>query len=177
MRKFMTLAGVLLVALALTGCQTIPPDAFKLSESALEDRKIQSRLFETQDEMALMAAGIGVLQDMGYAIDETEKHVGLITASKNADATSGAQVAGAVLVALLGGGSMPIDKEQKVRVSLVTKPSRENVNAFVARITFQRIVWNTQNQVSRVETIKDEALYGEFFDKLSKSVFLEAHAI
>jgi len=164
------------ILLPLSGCQTIPKDAFQLSATSLEDRQLQTRKFETNDEVALLSAGVGVLQDMGYTIEATEKDVGLITASKMADATSGGQVAGAIVLALLGGGSTPIDKEQKIRVTFVTHPSRDK-GSFLARVTFQRIVWNTRGAVSRVESIKEIDLYEGFFDKLSKSVFLEAHKI
>ncbi len=165
-----------LVISLLIGCASVPKDAFKVTESSLNMRVMQSRVFETNDEVGLLSAGIGVLQDLGYSIDETEKDVGVVTASKTVDATSGGQVAAAIFVALLGGGNMAIDKEQKIRVSLITKPSREE-GKFLARITFQRIVWNTNGQIARVETIDDPEVYKEFFAKLSKSVFLEAHSI
>jgi hypothetical protein len=45
------------------------------------------------------------------------------------------------------------------------------------RVTFQRIVTNTQGQVTRRELINEPMIYREFFDKLSESVFLEAHDI
>lgn len=171
------LAALLSMIVLLTACETLPKDAFKLSATTLEDRQTQSRRFDTRDEIALLSAGIGVLQDMGYTIDESEKDAGLITASKSADATSGGQVAAAVFVALLGGGSTPIDKEQKIKVSFVTVPSKMEKGSYQARITFQRVIWNTQNAISRAETIKDVEIYQEFFSKLSKSVFLEAHSI
>lgn len=176
MKKLAT-AIVISSALVLTGCQTKPPaDAFQLSESSLESRQIQSRIFNTSDETALLSSGVGVLQDMGFTLDESEKTAGLITASKTVDATDGGQVAAAVFVALLGGGNMAIDKEQKIKVSFVTYPAR-TATGFVARASFQRIVWNTQGIVSRAETLTDAELYQEFFDKLSKSVFLEAQSI
>ena len=34
--------------------------------SPLEVRSLQTRAFETKDEVALLSAGIAVLQDMGY---------------------------------------------------------------------------------------------------------------
>lgn len=161
----------------LTACQTIPKDAFKLSETALQERQLQSRKFSTKDELSLLAAGAGVLQDMGYAIEETEKKAGLITASKNTDATDAGQVALAVFAALFGGQSTAIDKEQKIKVSLVVTPSHKEKDTYVVRVTFQRIVWNTRNQITKAESVKDVEIYQGFFDKLSKSVFLEAHNI
>jgi len=154
----------------------MPKDAFQLTATSLEDRQLQTRKFETTNEMALLSAGVAVLQDMGYTLEGTEKDVGLVTASKMADATNAGQVAGAVFVALLGGGATPVDKEQKIRVTFVTHPSRDK-GSFLARITFQRIVWNTKGAISRVESIKEIDLYEGFYDKLSKSVFLEAYKI
>jgi len=176
MRKLLALS-LISATIALAGCQTKPPaDAFKLNESSLENRQVQSRLFETRDETALLSSGIGVLQDMGFTMDESEKTAGLVTASKTVDATDGGQVAAAIFVALLGGGNMAIDKEQKIKVSFVTYPSK-TASGYIARASFQRIVWNSQGVVSRAETLTDNALYQDFFDKLSKSVFLEAQSI
>jgi hypothetical protein len=172
-KKFLVLGALLI---GLVGCETIPKDAFKLSESSLQDRQLQTRLYETDEEVELIAAGIGVLQDMGYSVDETEKSAGLVTASKNVDATNAGQVAAAVFVALMGGGNMAIDKEQKIKVSFVTKRSAK-ADGYLARATFQRIIWNTQGQITTAETMKAPELYTEFFDKLSKSVFLEAQNI
>jgi hypothetical protein len=176
--RFFALFTLLFYLAFLGGCATqVPKDVLALSPTSLEDKQLQSRKFNTTDEIALLAAAIGVLQDMGYTIEETEKNIGLITCSKNADATDAGQVTAAIVVALLGGGAMPIDKEQKIRVSLVTMPSKNETDTYIARITFQRLIWNTNNQVTTAETIKDPEIYQGFFEKLSKSVFLEAHKI
>ncbi|MDB3856429.1 hypothetical protein N9284_02950 [Halieaceae bacterium] len=163
--------------LGLVGCVSVPKDAFQLSPTSLQDRQIQSRFFETANEVELLSAGISVLQDMGYSVDETEKEAGVVTASKNVDATDGGQVAAAVFIALLGGGNMAIDKEQKIKVSFVTLPSKLDRSGYLARATFQRIVWNSQGEISKAQTLIDEELYEQFFSKLSKSVFLEAYKI
>ena len=159
----------------LVACGGIPKDALQFNIDTLADRQLQTRKFDIKDEKALILAGAGVLQDMGYAIDESETKLGVVVGSKNRDATSGGQVAGAVVLALLGGGSTPIDKTQLIRASLITRTS--DSGSILLRVTFQRTVWNTQNEITKIEAIKDPVIYKEFFEKLSKSAFLEAQEI
>ena len=163
------------LVLFLVACGGIPKDALQFNIDTLADRQLQTRKFDIKDEKALILAGAGVLQDMGYAIDESETKLGVVVGSKNRDATSGGQVAGAVVLALLGGGSTPIDKTQLIRASLITRTS--DSGSILLRVTFQRTVRNTQNEITKIEAIKDPAIYKEFFEKLSKSAFLEAQEI
>jgi len=163
--------------LVLSGCASIPEDAFKLSSTSLEDRQLQSRKFSTLDNALLLSSGASVLQDMGYSIDESNVDLGVLTASKKADATDAGQIAGAIVLALLTGTVTPTDDEQKIRICLVLQEALEDQTSSVARITIQRVIWNTQGQISRVESINAPELYQAFFDKLSKATFLEANQI
>jgi len=171
------LASLLLSMLALTGCASMPKDAFQLSTTSLEDRQMQSRKFSTLDHKLLLSSGAGVLQDLGYNIDESNVSLGVLTASKKADAKDTGQIIGAVMVALLTGSVTPTDDEQKIRICLVLQESLDDPDSSVARITIQRIIWNTQGKISRVESIKSPELYQAFFEKLSKATFLEANQI
>lgn len=45
------------------------------------------------------------------------------------------------------------------------------------RVTFQRIVFNQMGQINYQQQINEEDIYREFFEKLSKSLFLEANQI
>ena len=159
----------------LMGCKTIPKDALRLSPESLQQRQMQTRKYETTDETKILIACAGLLQDMGFNLDESETELGLIVASKMRSAVNAGQQVVAVLVGLLSGAMPPTDKEQKMRVSIVTRPVDENHTA--VRVTFQRIVWDTQGQVTKREGITDPDIYQEFFAKLSKSIFLEAHSI
>ncbi|MDO9050872.1 MAG: hypothetical protein Q7U70_05225 [Methylotenera sp.] len=66
---------VLLVSLALTGCETVPHS----TKTALELQSIQSKEFETSRKVAF-AATLSVFQDVGYTINSASLETGLITA-------------------------------------------------------------------------------------------------
>lgn len=158
-----------------TGCASGgSQSALKMTEPTLEVRGRSTRRFETQDEKTILTASAALLQDLGFTIDNSETAVGLIVASKERSAVEAGQVAGKIVVAALLRTNMPIDKHQKLRASVVTKPLGEGM---AVRVTFQRTVWNDNHEISRLERIDDPQIYQEFFDKLSKSVFLEAHEI
>jgi hypothetical protein len=167
----------LLCTIVLAGCaQTIPPEALQLSPDSLERRQTQTRVFETNDEAELLSASAALLQDLGFNLDESEVELGVIVASKNRDATEADQVAASIVMAALLGVAMPWDDEQKIRAAVITR-KLEDRDGFAVRLTMQRIVWNTQGQVSQTEPLDDPEMYQEFFSKLSKAVFLEAQEL
>ena len=153
----------------------VPIDALTLQPEAASLRRLQTRRFDTNNEAELLQASLGVLQDLGFELDESESRLGLLVASKQRDATDAGQIASKILIAAFSQQDMPIDVTQRIRVSLITRviSPREST----VRITFQRIVWNDMGQISRSESLDDPELYQEFFYKLSKAVFLEAHGI
>ena len=207
--------------LLLSACQpAVPKDALLLSPESLANRQMQTRRFETNNNKTMLSAAGAVLQDLGFTLDESESTLGILVGSKRRDATSGGQIAGAILLAILTGAVQPVDKEQYIRVAMVmreiapassadepqkapappvkpapAKPSRSSKappalqaepaqtaeprssGQSTVRVTFQRVVFNTANQVTRAEQINEPEVYREFFDKLAQSVFLEAHEI
>lgn len=195
------IVGCLTLLTLLVGCaQPIPPEALQFSPDTLANRQLQSRKYDIKSEKELLSASNNVLQDMGFNLDESNMPLGVIVASKNRDATDGGQIAGAILMAALFGVQTNYDKEQKIRASLVTKPASTNnpiqvdvttksgkqvkfdqpveaPSGFVVRVTFQRLVWNQKGVVSKIEGINDPEIYREFFDKLSKSIFLQAQNV
>lgn len=176
MRKLLFL--FLLSTIFAMGCQqTIPKDALTLSPQSLAERQMQTRKYETKDEIKILTACAGLLQDMGFNIDESETKLGLLYASKMRSATNGGQIAGAIILGILTGAVMPVDKDQKMMASIVTRPVGEQGEYIAVRVTFQRIVWNTNRQVTKSESLIDPKIYQEFFDKLSKAIFLEGQEL
>lgn len=154
--------------------------ALTLSSESMALRQAQTRRFDTSDEKLLLAASSGVLQDLGFTLEESSAGSGLIVASKSRDAVESGQVAGqlvlAALITAMGGRADPVwERDQRIRISVATRQA--SAKATTVRVTFQRVIWNTKNQISRVESIEDPTIYQEFFDKLSQSVFLDANEI
>lgn len=162
----------------LFGCaQKIPKEALQLTPESLKLRQLQTRRFDSKDENALLSAGAGVLQDLGFTLDESETELGVIVASKDRTAVEAGQVIGSIFFALLTGVALPVDEKQKLRASLVTRPGAMDKETTLVRVTFQRIVWNTQGKVSKTEPLDEPEFYQEFFARLSKAVFLNAHEL
>lgn len=175
--------SLLLLCLALPACKTTSVDrqveALTLSADARARREANSRRFETTDERMIQSACAAVLQDLGFTMENSSVGTGLLVASKDRDAVEAQQVAGqmflAVLVAALGGTPDPVwERDQRIRISVVTRPQKSSI---VVSASVQRVIRNTKNQISRVETINEPTIHQYFFDRLSQSVFLEAHEI
>lgn len=182
MKRFSQLSFIviLLGLLYITGCTSIPKDALTLNHESLAERQKQTRKYKTKDETKILAACAGLLQDMGFNIDESETKLGLITASKMRSAVNPGQIVGTTLIGLLTyNPSMFLlaGTKQKIRASVVTRPIGEHDEYIAVRVTFQRIVYNIDDQVIGAESLDDPAIYQEFFDKLSKAIFLEEQEI
>ena len=180
MQRAATKLATTCVALAVMGCQTMPDDALRLEESSLEIRALQSRTYQGPTEQQILSASIGVLQDMEYNIDEIEKPLGILTATKTVDASDGGEIAGLLMLDLLCalGGSdcgalASASDSQKITLTLVVLPSLTHDGEYVARITLHRVVWDTTGRIKLREPVDDAEQYQQIFDKLSKSVFLE----
>ena len=171
---FIKISSIALFALFLTGCGGIPEDALRLTTQSLELRQMQQKEYSSITERQALVSAANVLQDIGYIIKESEPELGFILAEKDRDATDQAQLAAAIFVAVLTGQSSAIDKQQKIKVSVIT---RKRNNKMMIRVSFQRVVWNTHNQISRQETIKDNEVYKDFFNKLDKSIFLTREGV
>jgi hypothetical protein len=166
----------------MAGCVTAPPpEAFVLTPELLAQRQVETRKYSGIEEKDLLIACSNVLQDLGFNLENSEVRLGVLTASKQRDATDAAEVTLAILIAVLGGGNTPISKDQTIRVSLVVRPvprsdgSPSPKDHFV-RVTFQRIVRRSDNSVI-AHGLRDPELFRQFFERVSKSVFLEAQKI
>ena len=107
----LTPIGLVVLLNLVAGCQTAPPErALQLPAASLEVRQQQTRRFEDIDEAQLLAASAGVLQDLGFSLDESEVDLGLIVASKR-DAVVGSKVTDLIrLLKILTDADIVVDK-------------------------------------------------------------------
>ena len=131
-RRYAVCLPVIFGLLALSGCveSQIKPVHFRLTPESLAKRQLQTRIFDTDDESAVLAAGTATLQDIGFLVDDSEVQLGLIVASKERSAIQPAEVTAqiliTILVALAGQSHDPVwDETQIMRVSLVVTPAAE----------------------------------------------------
>jgi hypothetical protein len=236
----------LTICLLMTGCAAkIPKDALLLPPESMANRQLQTRIYDTGNEGAVLVAANAVLQDLGFNLDETSQELGVIVASKTRDATDQGQVFLLALVGALGNDPNAVnsaDATQIVKVSLVVRPldqkdeapdtdlSDEKIKEVqtrvyfaihdglietfpkdmcdkiarivaqdtaetltddldtllsikdipgttAVRVTFQRVIFNKLGQINSQTQINEAPVYQEFFEKLSKSLFLEANQI
>jgi len=149
--------------------------ALTLQDNALARRSMESRIYDTSNEKEVLSASAALLQDISYQIEESETKLGVITASRDKSAVKNEEVAFQFALAVLGGTKMKYDKEEKVYVTVVTKAHGPNQTK--VRATFQHVVYDNEGVIVRNEQITDPLIYQEFFSKLSKAIFLEAHSI
>lgn len=153
-----------------------PSRVLSLSADSMEQRQLQSRKFDDASEEKVLTACVHVLQDLGFNIENTEPKLGLVKGTKARDATEGGQVAGKILFAVLFGGDIAIDKNQNM-VSSIVVSNGAKPKTVIVRVNFGRVVWNDRGVVSKAERLEEPQIYQEFYEKLSKSLFLEAQSI
>ena len=188
-----------IMALIVAGCgSSLPKHVLRLTPDSLQNRVLQTRKYEGISEADLLSASTGVIQDLGFIIDESETNLGLIVGSKKRDAPPDAtqrtvqvlvttvSLFLAVIVAVVTKGEAgedivyvpPVDDYQKLWASIVIRPTSEDSDkTHYVRVTFQRIVWDTEGEIDRMQSLSEPEMYQKFFDLLSKSVFLEGQKI
>lgn len=183
-RPWRFLIAVLPIAVVAACTTATPKGSLRLPPEAAADREAQTRRYAGVEEKQLLAIGASVLQDLGFAIDASETRLGIVVGSKERSAVDEREMIAAYLISLLSILALtPTEpnyaNRQLLRVALVTRPvSRDasGADATLVRVTFQRTVFDNADRLRRLEPITGPQLYEEFFDRLSRGVFLEAHS-
>jgi hypothetical protein len=145
---------MMLVAGALCACATSSAeDSLRLSRESFAQRQLETRRFETTDELTVLQSCLTVLQDKGFQMDEADAGLGVVTGSRSG-APSG-----------MGGGF------RVYYASLVTRPVGDGSAGVAVRVT---LYGAGQTGLARVA---DPRVYQHFFDWIAKTVHLEAQSL
>lgn len=175
---------LVLALLIMAGCGGgASLESFVPTEETLRKRVLTTRQFDGISEADLLSASAGVLQDLGFSIEEIETSLGLISGTKIAES----KLPGVTWFVNLPGFKRG-DGPKEFRASVVVRQGNDTTDKTqYVRVTFHQKVWAKDVpdddedspfvQAFIQESIDDPELYGEFFELLSKSVFLEGQKL
>jgi hypothetical protein len=164
-KNFVSLGSALVL---LAGCVDANKIALErgapLRTPVPEIRSVQTTGVACRDQVQALQASNAALQDIGMIIAVTSADAGVITGSKQRDATEAGQVIGAVVLGVLfGANAMQYDVSQNIRATVVVEePAQGDCRV---RIAFERIITNNE-ELTRSEYILDPQIYLQFFEKL-----------
>ena len=179
--------GSIAIVFLLSACVDPNQHALTLGTPPIVDgktivsmREIQSRNFSTLDRESLVQASAATLQDLGFTVGEVSKEYGVLVGSKERDAVEAGQVtvqAILVVLAALGGRShtATYDETQKINVTVLVNQI-DNKSSQV-RAFFDRHITNNLGQLWKADLITDAEIYKQFYEKLSKSAFIEGNKL
>jgi hypothetical protein len=174
------------VVALLTGCAGIPKEAYRLPQSSLELREIQTQSFNVEDGSDILNASVDLLQDMEYNLYTVERQLGILSAGKTVDADSTVEKAGLlamdvllVLMALVA-GDVPTETASSsaadnfdLYLTMVVLPSLTGDERYTARISVHSTLKDKTGRVREAIVIQEPDIYQEMFNKLSKALYLE----
>lgn len=169
MKQFTYLICTIITCTAFTSCA--PREAAHPPETQLQIREMQTREFDTKDTKLVMKSMMHVLQDEGFIIKNAVSDLGLLSAEKNIDIEDKGQ---AIMVQMLVGPGGRWNKQQILDASANVSEFGDKTRV---RINFQIKTLDNFGSPADVITIKDPKKYQEFFDKVSKGVFIQSQNI
>lgn len=157
-------AAIVAAALSLAGCVSMAPGT---QQSQLQVREYQTRTFDTSDQKKVMKALLGALQDDGFNVSQANTDLGLLSAQKEVNVRD---EGAAVLATLLAGNNATYQNNAIMEATA-------NVSAFGqqtrVRLNVVQKVMDNKGGVMDVEPVTDPKFYQDFFETVSKSLFIQ----
>jgi len=158
----------LVLLLGLTACT---PRVAVEPPTQLEIRAIQTREFDTSSTQLVMKTMMNVLQDEGYIIKNAVLDMGLLSAEKQVSIENKGEAA---MLCLLIGPQARWSKNQVLEASANVSEFGEQVRV---RINFQIKKFDNFGAVIDVFPVTAPEQYQDFFEKVSKGMFIQKEGI
>lgn len=156
----------------MSGCAFMQKEDPPLTQ--LQIRELQTKELDTPDTKLVMKSMMNVLQDEGYIIKNVVADMGLLSAEKNVDIENKAL---AILMISLNTQTPGNARWKKQQILEASANVTEFGKTTKVRINFQIKTLDNVGNVHSVVTVKDPKYYQEFFDKVSKGVFIQEQGI
>ena len=157
------------------GCATPiqPVDLLAPAPAANAERELQTRRFDDVTESQLLAAAVGVMQDLGFQLRTSEAQVGLVIGIKPRT------IEDMLRDALHFPPQQPVPRPDKVEMVITTRPAATaNAHSYYARVVFLLVRRDyVHANLTWAQELKVPALYQQFFALLSKVLAREAHGL
>jgi hypothetical protein len=174
--KIAKLLSFLALVSVLSGCVVTKnkENMFKLDESVVERRNLQTCTFEIENKRIFFETVISVLQDMGYIITESNLNSNILTASKRANLSDQEQFK-------FIGNLFATPIYYDVNLSLTIQPSKIDEKNIKVRTMFNQQIWALSSLsyglVKFEGTTIEDSLYSDFFSIVKKALFIERSTI
>ena len=152
----------------LAACTSMSPPNLK---TQLQVREFQTRTFDTAQTDQVLSAVVDAFQDQGFMVKNVVPQVGLVSASREVDVEDTGQM---LLQTFVFGHNAVWGKNAMIEANANVKTQG---NKTKVRAVFQEKVLNNRGDMDTVHTIEDPKFYQDFFEKISKSIFIEKQRI
>ncbi|MDF2549405.1 MAG: hypothetical protein K0S07_472 [Chlamydiales bacterium] len=167
--KFKSLGLAGLTLLTVVGCA--PHDDSEPVLSQMELRQIQTKSFNSVDMKNVMKVMLSVLQDDGYIVKNANLDLGLISATKEMSVESRKEK---TLSLMVNGEQARWKKNAQIEVSATVNSFGSDVKV---RVNFQKKVIDNIGAPVSVDQVLDPEMYLDFFNKVSKGLFIEGEGL
>lgn len=147
----------------IAGCATAP----KTEKTQLQIREFQTRTYTEVDSKLVMKAMLNVLQDDGFIVNNAVLELGLLTASREVDIENKGK---AFAATFLPGVDARWEKNSLVEASCNVSDVRDGCKV---RVNFQQKILDNKGGIVKIRQIDEQEFYQTFFNKVSKSIFIQ----
>lgn len=145
----------------------VESDSTTPSKPAPTYQQVQTRIFESGDEAALMTAAAKTLEAQGFEVDRTAASIGVLTAKLRKDASTGNQIAQALIIALLvgpGGGPLATANTTHAMVLATRGPAPGETEV---RVWYDVIITRKGEKYDYPVRVSKPETYTQFFTNMS----------
>ena len=149
---------------ALGGCVTMPGGEAFFDSVTLEQRQVQTRLYESSDDARVLQASIALLLDNGFQINQADNRLGWVHAYK--------------VVRWKAGQGDPFSQWRGVfYATVVTGAAIGQPGVTRVRVTFHGADYSAPQAAGDFHLVETPTVYQEFFNRLSSALFLGEQGI